>query len=146
MAKRDKEYYAFKLKELCVAEAVGNKITDPGTAMDALFFMRTLEQENFIVATVNGAHKVINIHTVSVGTLNRTLVHPRDVYRVAIADNASAIFLAHNHPSGQLEASPEDIAVTKRMKDAGEIIGIPVLDHIIVAGNGYYSFVEGGLL
>lgn len=146
MAKKTKEYYEFKLKELCAAEAHGMKITGPDIAAEAVFHMRILEQEHFVVITVNGAHKIINTHTITKGILNKTMIHPREVFRVAITDNASAIILIHNHPSGQLEPSEEDRAITRRLKDAGELIGIPVLDHMIIAGSGYYSFVEGGLL
>lgn len=100
------------------------------------------DQEHFVVLTLNGAHKVINSHTVSIGTLNRTLIHPREVFKPAIKDNSASIIIAHNHPSGSLEPSKEDLSVTKRLVNAGELMGIKVLDHLIVSELGYYSFIE----
>ena len=98
--------------------------------------------EYFLVCTLDGAHTVINTHVVSQGLVNRTVVHPREVLRPAIIDAAAAIILAHNHPSGALEPSAEDIEVTRRMTQAAAIIGIPILDHVIVGKAGYYSFLE----
>ena len=100
------------------------------------------EQEHFIVATLNGAHEVICAHCITKGLVNRTIVHPREVFRPALLDNACAVILAHNHPSGQWEPSGEDIELTKRLKQGGDLMGIPVLDHIIVTKNGFYSFLE----
>lgn len=103
------------------------------------------EQEHFVVLTLNGAHEVINTHVISVGLVNRTLVHPREVFRPAIKDNATSVIVAHNHPSGNLEPSAEDGEIYGRLKDAGELLGITVLDSIIIGKNGgIYSFLEGG--
>ncbi len=88
--------------------------------------------------------KYIDEELVSIGTINQTLAMPREVFRKAIALNAASIVLAHNHPSGDTTPSPEDLALTKRMKDAGEILGINVLDHFIIGHNSYYSFKENG--
>lgn len=115
------------------------KIGDPGEAYDVLKRYAKSKQEQFIVLTLSGAHEVISIKLVSIGILNRTLVHPREVFKKAITDSAAAIILAHNHPSGQLEASDEDRQITKRLRDAGEIIGIPVLDHIIFTNKSFIS-------
>ena len=104
------------------------------------------EQERLIVLTLNGAHEVINEHVVTVGLVNMSLVHPREVFKVAVRDNATAIVISHNHPSGCLEASQEDLAITKRIEQASRIMGINLLDHIIVSKNGYMSFKEKGLL
>jgi DNA repair protein RadC len=98
--------------------------------------------EYFLVATLDGEHKLIDLHVISQGTVNRTLVHPREVYRAAIKDNSVAIIAIHNHPSGSLKPSDEDVNITRRLKSAGEIIGIKVLDHLIISKNGFFSFVE----
>jgi DNA repair protein RadC len=97
-------------------------------------------QEHFLAATLNGAHRVINVHVVAIGTVNRTILAPREVFYPAIVDNAVAVIVAHNHPSCQREPSPEDDEVTARVVAAGELLGIHVLDHIIVAGDDYYSY------
>ncbi|VBB39921.1 DNA repair protein RadC (modular protein) [uncultured Spirochaetota bacterium] len=101
-------------------------------------------QEHFLVLTLDGAHKPIRIHTVTKGLVNRTVIHPREVFRVAIKDNAVAIIVAHNHPSGNMEPSKEDIDITERLLSAGEIVGIPILDHMIIGKYGSYSFIEHG--
>jgi DNA repair protein RadC len=103
-------------------------------------------QEQFICVSLNGAHEVLAIRVVSVGILNRTIVHPREVFSDPIADRAAAIIVCHNHPSGQLEASDEDRSITRRLAEAGEILGIALLDHLILSPRGgYFSFVEGGI-
>ena len=103
-------------------------------------------KERFIVLTLNGAHEVLAARVVSVGLVNRTVVHPREVFAEAIADRACAIIAAHNHPSGRLDPSPEDREITGRLRDAGATLGIPLLDHVIFCPDGYWSFVEHGLL
>lgn len=104
------------------------------------------ETERFTVLTLNGAHEVIRVHVVTKGLVNRTLAHPREVFRPAIKDNAVAIVVVHNHPSGNLIASDDDKELTKRLMDAGEIIGINVLDHVIVSRRGYLSMASAGLI
>lgn len=103
-------------------------------------------KERFAVLTLNGAHEVLAARVVSVGLVNRTVVHPREVFAEAIADRACAIIAAHNHPSGRLDPSPEDREITERLRDAGATLGIPLLDHVIFCPDGYWSFVEHGLL
>lgn len=103
-------------------------------------------KENFLVLTLDGAHQVIRIRLVSLGLLNRCLVHPREVFQPAILDGAAGILAVHNHPSGLLEPSREDKDITRRLRDAGNILGIPLLDHLIVSKNGFYSFQEQGEL
>ena len=103
--------------------------------------------EHFIVTTLNGAHIPVHTYVVTIGLVNRTVVHPREVFWYAIKDMATAIVVAHNHPSGQLQPSPEDIDITHRLSEAGKIIGIQLLDHIILGKqNEYYSMVEHGLI
>lgn len=119
-------------------------ITHPAIAYEALKGFVTRRQEHFIVLTLRTNHEVIRRHVVTKGLLNRALVHPREVFYPAIKDNAAAIIVAHNHPSGNTEPSREDVEVTARLRSAGEILGIPVLDHVIVGRRGYYSFLEAG--
>jgi DNA repair protein RadC len=104
------------------------------------------KQERFICASLNGAHELIAIRVVSVGLVNRTVVHPREVFADPIVDRACAIIVAHNHPSGRLEPSAEDLEITRRLKAAGELIGIELLDHLVFSGREWLSFVERGLL
>ena len=103
------------------------------------------EKEHFLLVTLNGGHEIIQIHVISVGTLNRALIHPREVFAVAIKENAAAIIICHNHPSGNCSPSDEDILVTETLVKASSFMGIEILDHIIVSREGYYSFVENKL-
>ncbi len=103
-------------------------------------------QEHFVVITLDGAHKIIKVHTVTIGLLNRTVVHPREVFFRAIKDFSHAVIIVHNHPSGRVEPSAEDREITQRLKAAGEIIGIEVLDHLIISKDSYFSFVENGVM
>ena len=104
------------------------------------------EQEHLIVMALNGCHEVIFIKRVSSGLVNRTIVHPRETFADAIKERATAIVIAHNHPSGNIEPSSDDKDVTRRIQKAGEILGIRLLDHIIITSNAYYSFLEHGLM
>jgi DNA repair protein RadC len=95
---------------------------------------------------LNTSNKIFKEVTVSEGTLSSSLVHPREVFKEAIIESAASIMLVHNHPSGNPEPSREDILITEKLVAAGEIIGIKVLDHIIIAGDNYVSFVKLGLI
>jgi DNA repair protein RadC len=124
------------------------------SSADALAFCRRrfgqlaaeAKQEHFYVVCLDTKHQVIDVHTVSVGLLNQSLVAPREVFRHAIRDAASAVILSHNHPSGDPTPSREDLAVTRRLEEAAQLIGINLLDHIIVARQGCVSLreYEGG--
>lgn len=103
-------------------------------------------QENFVVVALDGAHQVIKHRAVTKGTLTRTLVHAREVFRFAIVRNAAAIIIAHNHPSGNVEPSPEDDQITRNLVNAGQVVGIPVLDHLVVSTKGYFSYLENDRL
>jgi DNA repair protein RadC len=127
-----------QLKALEVAEPT-KKITSPESVFALVSDIIDKKQEHFVIITLDGANKVINKHALFVGTLNATLVHPREVFAAAIEDRAASIILSHNHPSGQLVPSREDISITKRLKSGGEILGIEVLDHVIVTMSGFYS-------
>lgn len=104
------------------------------------------KQEYFLCISLNGANEVIRNRVVTVGLLNTNQVHPREVFADAISDRAASIILAHNHPSGVLKPSPNDLAATKQLVDAGKILGIPVLDHLIITKNDFLSFKEKGLI
>jgi DNA repair protein RadC len=102
------------------------------------------QQEYFILLTLNGSHNVISISIVSIGLVNRTIVHPREVFCRAISDRASAIVICHNHPSGAVTPSDEDKQITERICKAGELIGIPLLDHVIFSKTGFTSMRKEG--
>lgn len=124
----------------------GNTISTPNDIFLEVKHFATREQEQFIVIVLNGAHEVINIFTATIGLVNRALIHPREVFSDPIARRATAIILAHNHPSGILEPSREDITTTSRLSESGEILGIKVIDHLIFSTKSYYSFREHGLM
>ncbi|MCB4758787.1 MAG: JAB domain-containing protein, partial [Sulfurovum sp.] len=104
------------------------------------------KQEYFLSITLDGASHIINTRTVFIGTLNQSMVHPREVFANAIADRAAGIIIAHNHPSGTLRPSQADIHITKRLKEVSKLVGIELLDHVILSQEGYYSFSDEGLL
>ncbi len=103
-------------------------------------------QEYFLSMTLDGASHIIETRIVFIGTLNQSLVHPREVFADAISDRAAGIIVAHNHPSGTLEPSAADRAITERLKEVGRLVGIELLDHVILARDGYWSFAEEGRL
>ena len=119
-------------------------IATASKAYEHLHEYHHLDREHFIAITLDGSSRVINTHTISIGTLNQSLVHPREVFYPAIKDKAAAIIIAHNHPSGQLFPSRADKQVTTRLKDAGKLIGIDIIDHIILTPDGFYSFQDEG--
>lgn len=103
-------------------------------------------QEVFYVMTLNTQSRVISCQEVTRGILNSSLVHPREVFRLAIAEGAAGIILVHNHPSGDPTPSNDDRSVTRQMVDAGKLLDIPVYDHVIIGSTRYVSFTEAGLL
>lgn len=143
MASKTKEYYLSKITAMSVAEVADTQILTAAMLYPFIKHYGLADVENFLVVTLSGAHKVLNIHEVTRGIANKVMVHPREVFRRAITDNAVAIIIAHNHPSGQLVPSDEDKAITRRLQDAGELLGITVLDHLILGRDTYLSFVEG---
>lgn len=122
------------------------RITSAQDVYNELKPFSTKSQEHFLVMTLDGASHIINTRTVFIGTLNQSLVHPREVFADAIADRAAGIIIAHNHPSGTLEASRADMEVTRRLKEVSKLVGIELLDHVILSKHGYYSFSDEGLL
>ncbi|AOZ92281.1 RadC family protein [Paenibacillus crassostreae] len=107
---------------------------------------RYLQKEHFVVILLNSKNAVIATELISIGSLNACLVHPREVFRPAIKRSSASIICCHNHPSGSPDPSPEDISITKRLSDAGTLIGIDVLDHIVIGHKQYVSLKERGLM
>ncbi len=122
----------------------GIKIAHPPDVYPLIRHMADRRQEHFMCISLNGAHEVIAIRTVSMGLVNRALVHPREVFADPITDRAASVIVAHNHPSGNLIPSRDDLAVTRQLKAAGQTLGISVLDHVIFNSETYYSFLEKG--
>lgn len=108
-------------------------------AVKQLEFIRNKKQEYLVMLTLDGANRLIKTHTITIGTLTASLVHPREVFSPAMEDRAASIIIAHNHPSGSLAFSAYDIDVTKRIRDAGELLGITLIDHIVIAGDSFAS-------
>lgn len=108
--------------------------------------LRYKKQEYFKVIILDTKNQVISIETITIGTLNASLVHPREVFNLAIRKSAFGIILVHNHPSGHPEPSKEDLLLTERLVESGKIIGIAVLDHVVIGDGRFYSFKEQGLL
>ncbi len=108
--------------------------------------VKDLATEEFRVLLLDGANRVVCGERVSQGILNASLAHPREVFKFAVDHRAAGVILLHNHPSGEAAPSAEDRRITEQLRRAGEDLGIPVLDHVIVAGNGYFSFAKEGLL
>ena len=114
-------------------------IDNPEKAAEQLAFIRNKKQEYFVMLTLDGARRLINTHTITIGTLTASLVHPREIFALAIEDRAASIIIAHNHPSGSLDIGNKDREVTKRISEAGELLGIILDDHIIIAGDKFVS-------
>jgi len=122
----------------------GTKISSPADVLPLISHFADRKQEHFICLSLNGANEVITSRVVSVGLVNKTQVHPREVFADPITDRASSIIVAHNHPAGTLTPSKEDIEITRQLKSAGKTLGIKLLDHIIFNHKGYFSFQENG--
>lgn len=115
-------------------------------AVAQLSDMRDLKKEHFVVLYLNAKNQLVHKETISMGTLNANLVHPREVFEPALKYSAAQIIVAHNHPSGDPKPSEDDIEITKRLTEAGKLMGIDVMDHVIVSKNSYFSFKEEKLL
>lgn len=120
----------------------GLKIKFPADVLPLIHHYADRQQEHFLCLSINGANEVMSVRVVSIGLVNKTQVHPREVFADVLAERASAVIVAHNHPHGDLAPSREDIQVTKQLKDAAQTLGLTFLDHIIFNTTGYYSFAE----
>nr|WP_276203367.1 DNA repair protein RadC [Cohnella thermotolerans] len=123
-----------------------HRITRPLDVYRLSLDLVSVYQEHFVVYFLNTKNRVIGRQTLSIGSLNASVVHPREVFRAAIQQCSASIICVHNHPSGDPTPSPQDIEVTHKLVEAGRIIGIDVLDHVIVARDGYVSLKERGLI
>lgn len=124
----------------------GLKVNQPTDVLPIIQHYADRKQEHMLSISLNGAHEVMNVRVVTIGLVDQTHVHPREIYADVIAERASAVIIAHNHPSGQLEPSQEDRFVTQQIKVAGDVLGIDLLDHIIFTVRGHYSFASQGAL
>ncbi|MBS7309711.1 MAG: DNA repair protein RadC [Treponema sp.] len=122
------------------------KVRCPNDIIPYLQVYAIKPQEHFITVCLNGAHEILNINVISVGSGNRTLVQPREIFTEAIKRQASAIIICHNHPSGSCKPSPDDIETTRRLINGASILGIALLDHIIITKTSHFSFLENKLL
>jgi DNA repair protein RadC len=124
-----------------------DRFTSPGQVFEYFHHeFRDHRKEHFLVLLLDGKNRIIRRVQISEGSLNQSIVHPREVFAPAVKESAAAVILVHNHPTGDPAPSTEDIAITRRLKEAGDIMGIKVLDHIIVGDGEYVSFVERGLI
>ena len=164
----EREFDTLSVKKLCTIHGLGiakasqilaslelsqrlltpnpRRIISAKMVYEALYDFASKRQEHFLMMTLDGASHIIKIRTLFIGTLTQSIVHPREVFADAIADRAAGIIVAHNHPSGALKPSHEDIRVTKRLKEVGNLVGIDLLDHVIISHKGYYSFSDEGQL
>ncbi|MDR1353483.1 MAG: DNA repair protein RadC [Treponema sp.] len=124
----------------------GARIDHPSDAFSLVRHYANRKQEYFICISLNGAHEVLAVRVITVGLVNRTIVHPREVFADALSDRACAIVCAHNHPSGMTEPSKEDDAVTESLKRAAEVLGINFLDHLIFTETAYFSYCQANRL
>jgi len=127
-----------------IGGSVRKKLRDTSDVFDLIRHYGDRRQEHFLSITLNGANEVLHTQVVTVGLTNRTLCHPREVFVEAIKHFGTSVILAHNHPSGSLEPSNEDLELTERLRKAGLILGIEVMDHIIFTEDNYYSMREAG--
>jgi DNA repair protein RadC len=121
-------------------------VRGPETVFDLTRDIRGANREHFVGFYLNSRNQVLRREIISIGSLNASIVHPREVYQPAIAVSAASLILAHNHPSGDPTPSEEDLAITRRLVEAGRILGIDILDHVVVAKDAYASFKERKLL
>ena len=124
----------------------GQRIRHPADIYNIIRHNADRRQERFLCLSLNGAHEVLATRIVTIGLVNRTIVHPREVFADPILDRASAIVVAHNHPSGNVQPSHEDKEITARLKNAADIIGINFLDHLIFSETVFFSFRQHGLI
>ncbi len=139
---------ALELGKRAAAEVgrAGTPVRSPSDVGNLLIKeMRRLDKEQFRVVLLNTKNRMVGVELVSVGSLNESIVHPREIFKPAVRKSAAAVILAHNHPSGDPSPSPEDVDVTRRLIEAGRILGIEVLDHIVVGEERFVSMREAGV-
>ena len=117
-------------------------IQGPQDVFEITADLRRLRREHFIGLYLNTRNRLLVRETISIGSLNASIVHPREVFEPALRQGAASLIVVHNHPSGETDPSEDDLAITRRLSEAGEILGVPLLDHVIVGGGGYTSLKE----
>lgn len=129
-------------------EYKGMRLSTPrDAAMLVRGFLEDCDREKMILCCLDTKNQPTAIHTVSMGSINSSIVHPREIFKVGILSNSNAIIIAHNHPSGDIKPSSEDINITRRIKEAGKILGIDLIDHIIIGNDErFVSFKEIGII
>jgi len=145
LAKAAQILSAFELARRYLLKATV-KITGAQDVLPLLADIASKQQEHFVCISLNGAHEVIEKRIVTIGLVDRSQVHPREVYADVISDRAAAVIFAHNHPSGDLKPSNSDLKIHEQLTEAGKILGIRIIDHLIVTRKEYYSFQEAGLI
>ncbi|PIP20146.1 MAG: hypothetical protein COX40_06350 [Candidatus Omnitrophica bacterium CG23_combo_of_CG06-09_8_20_14_all_40_11] len=124
----------------------GVKVENPKDILPLVQEYKDKKQEYFVCMTLDGAGNLIQSRVVSIGTIEQSLVHPREIFADAISDRAAGVIFVHNHPTGDLTLSEDDKEITKRLIEAGKLLGIKVCDHIIITNKAYFSFKESGLI
>lgn len=132
----------FELGRRFLKDKKSELILSPEKVWEELKEIRNSKKEHFVVFYLDARNQVIKQEVISIGTLSASLIHPREVFEPAIKNNTAQIIIAHNHPSGECEPSEEDLAITKRLQEAGKILGIEIIDHVIVSTNRWQSFRE----
>ena len=145
-AKASQIISAIELSRRYLIDTQTYKISSAKEVYQELKEYKNKQQEYFLTLYLDGANHLLDKKVITIGTLNQSLVHPREVFSYAIEKRCASIIVAHNHPSGILKPSNEDINVTQRLKDSAKILGIELLDHVIFTKDGFYSFEEEGLL
>lgn len=137
------------VKEKAARYDINKNVSSPKevyTALRTVFELDILAEEHLVMFALDTKNKIVGAFDVATGSLNSSIVHPREVFKRALLNNAASIIVAHNHPSGDPTPSSEDINITSRLKECGEILGVKLLDHIIVGDDSYSSLKEKGLL
>jgi len=145
LAKAAQILSAFELaRRYLIRETV--RIVTASDVLPLLTDIASKQQEYFVCISLNGANEVIEKRIVTIGLLDHSPIHPREVYADVIADRAAAVIFAHNHPSGDVQPSDADLRTHEQLTEAGKLLGLRVVDHVIVARKGYFSFQEAGLM
>ncbi len=121
------------------------RYTSPAQVFSAFSFLMQETKEYFIALHLDGKNRILCVDVVSIGSLNQSIVHPREVFKTALISSAAAMILIHQHPSGDPTPSSEDLSITRRLKESGDLLGIKILDHVII-GTSYVSMMESGML
>jgi DNA repair protein RadC len=138
-AKASQVLAALELSGRFLLSGVKVEVTSPEKVLNVLSFLKNAMQEHFVMISLDSANHIIEVHTLTIGLANQTQIHPREAFVRAIENRAIGVIFAHNHPSGNLKPSMEDLNITKRLSEAGRLLSIPVLDHIIVSVSGFTS-------